>query len=266
MPPATSWIVADTHVHVYPDYDAPAALRALLRNLGALAGRPPAPAVRLGFLAEARGCAFFRQARATGLPGAPAGMTVAPGPDESSLQILLDGQPGGWLFAGRQIVTRERLEVLALTADVAVPDGLPAQETLAAVRADGALPVLSWSPGKWFFKRGRKVREVLAESAPDALLLGDTALRPRLWPLPLLLRFGIRRGFICLAGSDPLPLPGEERWLGAYATAGEAPFDPAQPTASARHFLTHASVRRHPAGQRCRPLPFARRWLRNARR
>ena len=59
------------------------------------------------------------------------------------------------IVAGRQIVTAENLEILALGFDAGLDDGLPIDEVILAVQAAGALCVLPWGFGKWTGKRGQ---------------------------------------------------------------------------------------------------------------
>jgi len=147
------------------------------------------------------------------------------------------------LVAGRQIVTAERIEVLGLAMPGRVDDGRPAPDTVAAVQAAGGVPVLAWAPGKWFFARGRVVLDIIARHPPGALLLGDTTLRPTVWPEPAIMRAARKRGYGIAAGSDPLPFAGEEARMGAYASVIEAPFDAQNPLASARAALRQGPAR-----------------------
>ncbi|HZB26962.1 MAG TPA: hypothetical protein VE282_00250, partial [Gemmatimonadales bacterium] len=57
------------------------------------------------------------------------------------------------LLAGRQISTRERLEVLALGTELDLPSGESLGDTIAAVREQGAIAVVPWGFGKWWFRR-----------------------------------------------------------------------------------------------------------------
>jgi hypothetical protein len=99
------------------------------------------------------------------------------------------------------------------------------------------VPVLAWAPGKWFFKRGDAVVRLLGRYAAGKLLLGDTTLRPTIWAEPRLMRLARSRGFGILAGSDPLPVPGEELMLGRYATVLEGDIDPTRPLEGVRKIL-----------------------------
>lgn len=256
---AATRVVADTHVHLYPCYDLGAALANLARNLA----RTPADAYA-AFLAERRDCAAFAALRdGKDLPRQLAGDVVAL-PEEGSLPLAGFGDVPVHLFAGRQLVTAERIEILALLAPEAPPEGLDAGRTIEAILAAGGIPVLGWSPGKWWGGRGRLARRLL-ERFGDSLLVGDTALRPACAPEPHLMRLARRRGSGVIAGTDPLPFPGEERLLGSYASVFEGTIDPARPADSARQLLRSAASRAAVAGSRSTFANAAVRWLRNAR-
>jgi hypothetical protein len=224
-------LIADGHVHLYPFYDLPRAVSSLEGNLRkhGISGIPA------GFLAERHDCHVFRELREgrLRLPGMdfrPAG--------EGCLALHGEAGPRLFLFPGRQIVTAERLEILALTVDIQLPDGSPAADVVERVQASGGVPVLAWAPGKWFFKRGNVVAGLLRRFAAGKLLLGDTTLRPTLWAEPRLMRHARSRGFGILAGSDPLPFAGEEGNLGRYATVLEGEFDSGSPRTGVRRMLT----------------------------
>ena len=256
MSVVTTRLVFDGHVHLYPGYDWALALHNLFANLGTT-GTP------LGLLAETSACHFYREVVANPASYRRDDLALEPGPGPNTLTVKKADAFLGLLIAGRQIVTQERLEVLALGADVTVVNGLPVQQTLDEVRRAGSVPVLSWSPGKWFFERGTIVERLLHTLPAGSFLLGDTALRPTGWPFPKLLRLARERGFKVIGGSDPLPLRHEERWLGRYGVSAMAPFDPLAPADSVYRMLSYGNTVFASHGQRCGPLPFVRRWTAN---
>ena len=251
-------VVADTHVHLYPCYDLGVALASLCANLAR-----HGEGVRAGFLTERGDHRIFAALRdGSLLPGA--GVSVQRLPEAGALLLESEGRQV-YLFGGRQIVTAEKIEVLALGADIDLADGLTAERVIAAVQAADGVPVIGWSPGKWWRSRGRLVGELLRRSRPGDLLLGDTALRPRRCPEPRLMREARRRGLAVIAGTDPLPLPGEERLLGTYATVFEGAFDTERPLQSARQLLRSRSADVGTCGTRGTWAASASRWLRHAR-
>ena len=254
-------ILVDGHVHLYPGYNWALAVSNMLRNLGE-AGQNPDP-IAVGLLTESRRYAFFRTVQDHPDDYASPALQLFPHSDGQSLVIRSGDQIRGYLIAGRQLVTRERLEILAVGHDTRIADGLPARDAIDHVLASGALPVVAWSPGKWFGRRGEAVRTLIMTHEPGSLLIGDSLMRPRLWPQPRLMRLARERGFLVLAGSDPLPLRGEERWLGRYGISVEAPFDETAPADSIRRLLTNTGARLALIGGRSAPLSFLARWISN---
>ena len=133
------------------------------------------------------------------------------------------------IVAGRQIVTAERLEVLALGCADTIPDGRPVHEVIRQVSGCGALAVIPWGFGKWWGRRGRVVRAML--DAPDLprFCLGDNGGRARVWRSPRLFTVARRRGMSVLPGSDPLPLPSHVTRAGSYGFVLDDWDDPSPP-------------------------------------
>jgi hypothetical protein len=158
--------------------------------------------------------------------------------------ILLESSAGERLFlvAGRQIVTSDRLEVLALATARKFRDGQSTQATLAAVAAAQALPVLPWGFGKWVGRRGRIVHDLLAEGRSTVPFIGDNGGRLRWWPTPASFAVATGHGIPVLAGSDPLPFASELSSVGSYGLKLNGEFDPSQPAASVRTLLGRRSL------------------------
>ena len=256
MSPNTARILFDGHVHLYPDYDWALALRTLFTNLGP-------NGIRLGFLTESAGCRFYQAACENPSAFVRDGIAVDSGPGPNALTVTSTGSVLGILIAGRQIVTSERLEVLAIGTDASLPDGQPVDRTLDVVRERGGMPVLSWSPGKWFSARGRLIENLITSLPPGCFLLGDTALRPTCWPMPRLMQMARDRGIKIIGGSDPLPLRHEERQLGTYGISAMTAYDPLAPADSVRRMLSYSNTIFTSIGKRSSPLSFAKRWISN---
>jgi len=252
-------LIADTHVHFYPCYDLQQALNNLRRNLSTLNRN----AVCMAFLAERHDCHFFRQfgERGREMLGADIQVQLY----DNALLFSEEGYPDLYFFAGRQIITRERIEVLALTTDMEIEDGLPVDEVVSRVTANGGIPVISWAPGKWFFQRKKVVESLLDRYEPGTILFGDTTLRPTGWLEPDLMKKAVRQGFGLVAGSDPLPFKGEEVVMGRYAVRLEADFDADDPVASIRSLFTRPKFTPARVGRRGRPLETLFRLFQNAR-
>ena len=270
-------IVADTHVHVYRGYDVAAALHHGLRNLTELArrcGADPAAEDSAGaeesnlvvgggpllvlFLVEAEGCDSFEALRQGRLKEQLPGWSVQAAGEDCAvwLEASETGAPEAerlLLVAGRQLVTQERLEVLALATDAGLPQSLDSRGAIASVHEAGGVPVLSWAPGKWSFQRGELVAAVIAASSPEHLLIGDSSLRSSATE-PRLMRRAQQRGFKVVAGSDPLPIGGEERILGSYGTFWRGEVEMDEPLRSLRPMLLDPAVPAARVGDRSTAL------------
>lgn len=254
-------IIADTHVHIYPCHQPGVALTALIRHLDVQA----AGVVKVAFLAERHDCNCFAALQKGGTGSLPAGMTIEPSPEPGCLVVRQAGVPVLYLYAGRQIVSSERLEVLALATESRFAEGLTAEAAIQQVRMDGGIPVLAWSPGKWMFARGKMVQGLLERFSPGELLVGDTSLRPVWWGMPRLLADAQERGFTLVAGSDPLPVAGEEQVCGTYGTLLDVSFDPARPVQSLREALCRPAVKTRLVGRRAGAIEAVVRQIGNAR-
>jgi hypothetical protein len=118
------------------------------------------------------------------------------------------------IVAGRQIVTAESLEVLALCTPDMFPDGMQMEEVICAVHQSNAIPVVPWGFGKWWGRRGRTVSSFLRSPRCKGVFLGDNGGRSAILPYPKQFRTANKIGLRILPGSDPLPIPMEESRAG----------------------------------------------------
>ncbi len=249
--------LADTHLHLYPCYDLDRAFSGLIDRLAVADAQVP----RFGCLAERHDCHFY-----AGLLQGEIKLRDFSVETADSRQLVLCRNHDGsqlTLLPGRQIIAAERIEVLALCTDALFADGIPAAELLRSIRAQNGVPVLPWSPGKWFFRRGKVVAQLLRIFTPQDLLIGDVSLRPHGWPLPLLMRTAKRLGYQIISGSDPLPFSGEEEQfgrLGCRITCAEQHLHPADALRS----LLGGKADAASTGRRSSPLELLRRLRYNA--
>jgi len=229
-------IIADTHLHLYPCYNLQQSINILRSNLTGFGS----DSLYFGFLAERFDCHYFRDLKAKDNDIFDSAAKIEDFGE--ALMLSEQGHEDIFLFAGRQVVTKERLEILALTTDMEIPDGLPVEDVVDIVNRAGAIAVLSWAPGKWLGERGKKVGWLLDNCSPDELLLGDTTLRPWCWFEPLLMKKGLKAGYSVVAGSDPLPFVGEEAMMGKYLSSWQMEFDSHDPVGSVRNYLKKADI------------------------
>ncbi|MBL7076010.1 MAG: hypothetical protein ISS31_00935 [Kiritimatiellae bacterium] len=218
-------IVADTHVHIYPEYDAGRFLVDTVARLQALA---PAAMPVICLTERAGQHVYADWATAGKVPETDFAVQAIESRGGIVLRIETEAGPLH-ILPGRQIVTAERLEVLVLGRDLELADNTPAADLIRAILAAGSIPVLTWAFGKWWFGRSHTVRALVEHFAPERLWLGDTTMRPREWPRGRIMRQAIKAGARVLAGSDPLPGQNEARYAGRYATLLNRELDPKDP-------------------------------------
>lgn len=246
-------ILIDGHVHLRHCFDPQAFLNAAYTNLTQVARHHGAGDGFDGVLCltDAAGEQGYERLRALHDPSGEAkeawrcaraveeGVSLwmaAPGStsEDETVRALL-------VIAGRQIITSEGLEVLAIGTRHRIEDGMSLTATVQVVQRCGALPVIPWGFGKWMGRRGRVLAQLLADEPAPPCWLGDTANRPRRWPMPALLRRAAHEGRPVLPGSDPLPRPTEQNRAGTYGACCPGRLDPDQPAAD---LLTR--LRAHP--------------------
>jgi hypothetical protein len=206
--------VVDSHVHVHAGTDVSALLDAASTNLSAVAARVGAEkAQHVLMLAEIQGSDWFEASCAK---RTPLDRWKFESLTEDSASLVAKG-PGAELtiIAGRQIVTSEGIEVLALATRARIDDGMTLGNTISTAVRHEALVVLPWGAGKWLGTRGRLVADAVAAGTPK-LFVGDNGGRPSFWPEPAVFAIAEANGRPVLPGTDPLPLPREERRVGSF--------------------------------------------------
>lgn len=217
-------LLIDGHVHVHESYDEAQFIRSAQANLARNGEGFPAL-----MLAEMAGVDFFAKWKDGKAP-----FSVTRTEEETSLLV----EKALLVFAGRQIVTRERIEVLALLCQEHIPDGQAFGATLEQVQRAGALPVLPWGVGKWIGRRGKLIEEAVSNGR---IFLGDNAGRPVGWRLPAFMR-----RHVVLPGTDPLRMASQQSVAGTYGFSLTGSFDLNRPSAALRRALL--ALEESPAG------------------
>jgi hypothetical protein len=229
-------VLVDGHVHVYDCFSPAAVFDAAAGNLATAARLADAPRYDAVLCLVEGSTERFLAGVRSGDKGrvwrGRRGYWEAESSDEPESLVVRNGATRLAVIAGRQLVTRERLEVLALGTTAPLRDGDPMEETLAAVHQTGAAAVLPWGVGKWLGRRGAVVARILADPQWRHVLVGDNGNRLALGPEPAQLAAARGAGRCVLPGSDPLPLPGQEARVGSYGCAVKAELDWLRPAAA----------------------------------
>ncbi|MGE3745966.1 MAG: hypothetical protein AB7G25_09725 [Sphingomonadaceae bacterium] len=210
-----SLIAIDSHVHFHSASGAIEALSIANEKLAGNVGR-----IGVVMLAERQGFNVLDTLRSS---------LIATDEPEA---FWFDESRSLLILAGRQIISAEKLEILALATTAILPDGLPAERIVAEMDAADAIVVLPWGVGKWIGKRGMLVDRLIAAARPGRLFLGDNSGRPGFWPVRQ-----FNGALPVLSGSDPLPLPGWPQYVARLVSVIDADVSSETPATSLKAAL-----------------------------
>jgi hypothetical protein len=137
---------------------------------------------------------------------------------------------------GRQVRVDNGIEISALGTCEEFADGAAFSPTLHGMLASGSTVMIPWGFGKWTGARGRQVREA-AEQSAGRFFIGDSAARLGSWRTPRLIRDAASLGTRVIAGTDPMPLPGDHRRVGSFGVLAPQAPDESAPWRSLRRWL-----------------------------
>jgi hypothetical protein len=270
-------LIIDAHVHIHAQFRLDRFFGSAHRNLSKAAASFQTAKDFTGvlMLTESRDADWFR-VLASMEEGGRSDPRVAAGPwrisrtgDGVSLRVHDGERQAFFVIAGRQVVTAEKLEVLALFVGERIEDGRPVREVIGRVEALGGLPVLPWGFGKWSGRRGTVLDRLLAEDGRPMLCLGDNGGRPDFLPEPRQFRFAREAGIPVLPGSDPLPFATEEVRAGSFGCGIAAGVALGEPSGDLKKLLTAPGMVLKRYGRLETPLRFLRNqvkmqlWKRN---
>lgn len=250
-------LLIDAHVHIYSCFNLETLLDAVLDNFKNAAEKfnKGAKFQAMLLLAETRGENSFERLSDLARSQQKVNRSECGSwsfhltEEESSLFISREDDQGFFVIAGRQLTTKEKLEVLALASISDRHDGLPLDKTLQMVQESGAIPVIPWGVGKWTGRRGVILQNLLKHSSNQKFFLGDNGGRPVIWPAPSLFKFAVRQGIRTLPGSDPLPIPNEYLRVGSFGLILHAAVSQDRPTEDIKNLFLSSDVPFKPYGR-----------------
>ena len=260
-------VLFDSHVHIYNCFDLDIFFTKAFENFqnaGKTLHNEEEKKICFLLLAESNGYNYFAWLLA--LAGDNEAetrrrqWTVTETKEKHSLLVSHEDYSEMSLFvvAGRQLVTAERLELLALHTDRKILDGLELDRAVEAVIESGGIAVCPWGAGKWMGSRGNVLETALSHDNSASLFVGDSGGRPLFWPTPGPIKLEKEKKSPILSGTDPLPLNGEERRVGSFGgyIAGDQSLDMQQPAASLKALLLDPVTEVQPFGRLQNPLLF----------
>jgi hypothetical protein len=236
---STVTAVVDAHVHIHPCYQPDELLNNAYTNLSAARnGEAPSESRALFLLMTETadddyfGALYGLAHGGRQVPRAALQQWIMMPTEEQGSVLAVSRERKLFLVGGRQVACREGLEVLLLGTTRRLPDGLPIREVLDETASWGVPRVIPWGPGKWLFRRGRLLNELVTEFRGPTLFLGDEGGRPVFWAYPQHFGRAARLGVRDLPGTDPLPFPHDVTKVGRMGFRVRIELDPSRPAAS----------------------------------
>ena len=259
---ATHLLAVDSHVHLYDWMNLVPMLDAALASFTDAVSTHKAHTPFSGLLAltEPLNRDTFPKLRAQAHAEQPCRLSKdwILEPTEESLSLAAYHSSGVRIFllSGQQVVTREKLEVLAIACEQTIPERQSLKETIQAVRVRDGYPILPWGVGKWLFGRGKLISRTITENGTAPLGIGDNGGRPSFWCKVSQFDQAKRYDLPLLRGSDPLPVKSSTRSAGSFGTLLCCRFDSAKPAESLLAALRGKSCERIDFGDPESPLAF----------
>lgn len=254
-------LFVDSHVHLYPCFDIEELLDSALENFQKAAEQyndKGDPAAYVLLLTERRNEEWFKQIALKLAMPEQKSITISENwqalqsEEQDSLLLRRNNLPETTLYlvAGRQIVTKEKIEVLALYTQQSINDGLLLTHTVDEIIQGNGIPVLPWGVGKWLGKRGKRIQECIINNDDTLLYVGDNGGRPRCWSTPALFTMAAEHNIALLPGTDALPLNSETGRAGSFGFyLRDSMADVTEPTVYLKNMLL---------SQKAEIIPFGR--------
>jgi hypothetical protein len=238
-------IVVDGHVHIHSCFDLKALFESAQHNF-----RNAASALDLGsqfsavlLLTESHNANYFSSLRQRAMDKSLVdGWRFQLTKEQESLIAI---SPAGFqltIIAGRQIVTAERLEVLAVCTNGLFDDGGMISEVIDLVSAANGIAIIPWGFGKWTGRRKKVINRLIGDFAERPFQLGDNSGRISVWREPAQFERARSRGQQIFRGTDPMPFPGQEKRVGKFGFCISGPFSKSEPAASMRSLLSSGEI------------------------
>ncbi|MGB0910571.1 MAG: hypothetical protein ACPGYT_09425 [Nitrospirales bacterium] len=246
----TPLIIIDAHVHIHGCFDLPTFFESALTNcrIHATDQQHQGPLLGVLLLAESSWDHWFQRL------GTFADQHKTLSSDDSQswnlhrtsedFTLVAQSRQGSKLLivAGRQIVTQEKFEVLALMTSQTFQDGLSIQESIEHVKRSGGIPVIPWAFGKWWGARGKRLTELMNSTVMSDVFLGDNSGRPGFLPYPSQFTLAETQGIRIFPGSDPLPMAWETFRPCSVGLSLMSELEEACPGSCLKHILQNAQA------------------------
>ena len=255
----------DGHVHIYDCFDLQALLNSAYENFADQANNKDleGPFIGVLMLAESEEYPWFLRLQqnaendTTSVSTSSVSWQFSSLADDScAIVAQRRDQELMIIVSGRQIITAEGLEVLALATKETLDNGSQIKDLLQTLHRTNTITVIPWGVGKWLGRRGKILREILRSSINNSFFLGDNGGRPIFWPTPYHIREALSLGIKNLPGTDPLPIASEVSRVGSFGFVLDHKISVQRPAKDIKKLLLSPNVSARSYGTLQRPFRF----------
>ena len=201
-------ILIDSHVHIYNCYDIKrffdCAIKNFIHKSKKIGSEKIGSEKFIGilFLTETKDDNYFQRLKENEFKDElkEVDLKVISHKEEHSIVYKYSNNIYLIIISGKQIITSEKIEVLALGTIENLNYGEGLKETVEKIKLIGALPVLPWGVGKWVGKRGRIIKNFLEDNSNTKYFLGDNSGRPSFLPTPKQFKLANEKGILIFGG------------------------------------------------------------------
>ena len=210
-------ILIDTHAHYYKFCEQAEFFDSAYSNMEKAACGISANAVSFIIcLLETETSQWYQDLSAVGESSAAVGSWIIKSIDgNQALELSRNEDEALLVLPGRQVITRENLEVIIIGMQDVTPKKKSIEFYINEYSALN-LVILPWGVGKWLGARGEIINEVLSRNHNLPFALGDNSGRTNLWSRVPQFRLAEQLGINILPGSDPLPISGQHKKVAKY--------------------------------------------------
>ena len=210
----------DTHVHYYPFCTFPEYFDSAFSNMQDAASKIDSSNdfTYILCLLETRTSHWYKDLLAIACSSKQFGDWLIESQDNNQvLRLSQNDNKELLILPGQQIITSENLELLTIGTTDEISHDSPAHFYINKY-SDTHLVILPWGVGKWLGNRGRIVSDLIRQDNDHRFALGDNSGRASLWKHIPQFDQARSKNINILAGSDPLPIAGQQNKVASYGS------------------------------------------------
>lgn len=206
----------DSHVHIHKSFNPNTFFQNVFNNFEKMANEHFNKSQWIGVLCltEMQGVNFFSKICSEDNFLSAELFTINTTDERISIIVENNKKQRIVIIAGKQIISKEGIEVLALFSDDQFDEKIETSSLIKIINGKKGIPVLPWGVGKWIGNKGKVIKELLGSKLN--FYIGDNSGRLKLLPEPSLFKTAINNNHFVLHGTDALPISTQVNKTGKF--------------------------------------------------